>query len=129
MDERKTQDDDTPAWQRPFTPSPEPEKPAPEHKKTRDEMTPSEKAADTRARNERAEKREARKAEKEAAEAELSPDQRTWTCPHCGRGTTLPNATPPDGPMLCVGCGFTSDGWLPPGVGHGEPELQVPPIH
>ncbi len=128
MDERKPQQqDETPAWQRPVATATVDDKPAVPHKKSRDEMTPAEKAADTRAKHERAEKREAKQAEKAAAEAEVSPDRRTWTCPHCGRGTTLATTTPPDGPMLCLGCGLTVDGWLPPGSGHGEPELQTAP--
>jgi ribosomal protein L37AE/L43A len=111
------------------------EKPA---KKPRDEMTPAEKAADTRARNARREKREERKAEREASaaaeaghpasdESAESAFRRTWSCPHCGRGTTLgPDQQPPT-IMRCDGCGkdVAGDTWLPPGVGHGEPTLPM----
>lgn len=115
----KDEDDETPA-----------EKPA---KKSRDEMTPAEKAADTRAKNERREKREARKAEKDAElaneESAESAGTRTWSCPQCGRGTTLGAGQQPPTVMRCDGCGrdIMGDTWLPPGVGHGEPTLQVSP--
>lgn len=91
----------------------------------------------------RREKREERKAEKDAearaealAEAGLpanaderaeSAFQRTWSCPQCGRGTTLgPDQQPPT-IMRCEGCGRDSmgDTWRPPGVGHGEPTLPI----
>lgn len=138
----KARPEDT-VFQAPYTAPPAPDtadgKP---EKKSRDEMTPAEKAADTRARNARRAHREARKAERESeqdavalAEAGLpantepaeSAFQRTWSCPQCGRGTTLgPDQQPPT-IMRCEGCGRDSmgDTWLPPGVGHGEPTLQV----
>ncbi len=139
----KARPEDT-IFQAPFTAPPvkpaADEKPA---KKDRDDMTPAEKAADTRAKNERREKREARKAEREGAgdavalaeaglpanhaESAESAGQRTWSCPQCGRGTTLgPDQQPPT-IMRCDGCGrdVMGDQWLPPGVGHGEPTLPV----
>ena len=141
----KARPEDT-IFQAPYSAPPKPkdadEKPA---RKSRDEMTPAEKAADTRGKNARREKREAKKAEKEAeheavalADAGLpanadesgeSAFQRTWSCPQCGRGTTLgPDQQPPT-IMRCEGCGrdIMGDQWLPPGVGHGEPTLQVGP--
>ena len=121
--------DDKPAapfsFENPFSKPDEPAKPA---TKAEPEMTPAEKAAETRAKNKRAEERAERKAAKEVDEAEpLSAKMRTWSCPACGRGTTLPTEDGPDAPMMCEGCGVESENWLPPGVGHGEPTLQVGP--
>ena len=93
-------------------------------------MTPQQKAADTRAKNKRAEERAARQAAKADEQEAATAESRTWSCPQCGRGTTLlPDQQPPT-IMRCEGCGKDSmgDTWLPPGTGHGEPTLQVPPV-
>lgn len=126
----KNRPEDT-IFQAPYTATP----------KDTDEKSPQQKAADTRAKNKRRSDRAEKQAEREAqaaaeaghpANADESAEsafQRTWSCPQCGRGTTLgPDQQPPT-IMRCEGCGrdIMGDQWLPPGVGHGEPTLQVPP--
>ena len=118
----KSRPEDT-VFQSPFTAPPKPA--------DAEEKSPQQKAAETRAKNRRAEERAERKAEREAAEAvptsAESAGQRTWSCPQCGRGTTLGHGEQPPTIMLCPGCGRDSAGdtWLPPGMGHGEPSLPV----
>lgn len=140
----KARPEDT-IFQAPFSAPPKPKADEKPSRKSRDEMTPAEKAADTRARNARREKREAKAADAVAEhdavaradagqsatdESAESAFQRTWSCPQCGRGTTLGPDQQPLTAMRCEGCGRDSMGgtWLSPGTGHGEPTLQVPPV-